>query len=89
MTIYLEKKKIQLKSVVAASEEEGEQEQEESVNGGEGEGEGACFTVDINPETKPDIGLMDRNLMASQITDSIDGDVIHHIILKLQKRCTY
>ena len=40
-----------MKSVVAASK--GEQECE--CGEGEGEGDRACFTVDINPETKPDL----------------------------------
>ena len=47
-----------------------------------------CFTVDINPEHKPDSVVDGQTLEGiSKIIAFQDGDVILHTMKKLQKKC--
>ena len=50
MTTYLEKKRIQLKFVAVVSKEDGG-----ATMSGESTSLSSCFTVDINPDTNPDL----------------------------------
>jgi len=47
-----------------------------------------CFTVDTNPETKPDLVADGQILSSIPNKRLIVADTIHLITLKLQKRCT-
>ena len=47
----------------------------------------SCFTVDINPETKPDLVADAQKLEGVPDEYSIDGDVILHIMREQQRKC--